>query len=193
MPKYITLLRGVNVGGNNKIGMSELKTAFADAGFDNILTYINSGNVLFDSEIADESAITRRCEEAIEAYFGLKIHVCIISTADLIEAVNHAPPWWNNDPEFSHNAAFVLPPSTAVEVIAEAGEIKPEYEKRDCFGRVIFWSARKTAISRTRWSRIVSFKRAYDRMTVRNANTTMKLFEMAKQNLQVRWPLLLLI
>jgi uncharacterized protein (DUF1697 family) len=183
MPKYIALLRGVNVGGNNKIGMPELKTVFAGAGFANILTYINSGNVLFDSEIADESAITRQCEEAIEAYFGLIIRVCIISTTDLIEAVNHAPPWWNNDSEFSHNAAFVLAPATSAEVIAEAGEIKPEYEKRDCFGRVIFWSAQKAAISRTRWSRIVSIKSAYDHMTLRNANTAMKLFEMAKQNL----------
>jgi uncharacterized protein (DUF1697 family) len=183
MLEYIALLRGANVGGNNKIGMSELKTVFSGAGFANILTYINSGNVLFDSEIADESAIARQCEEAIEACFGLKIRVCVISTADLIEAVNHAPPWWNNDPEFSHNAAFVLPPATAAEVIAEAGEIKPEYEKRDRFGRVIFWSVRKAVISRTRWSRIVSIKSAYGHMTVRNANTAMKLYEMARRNL----------
>ncbi|MDR1537006.1 MAG: DUF1697 domain-containing protein [Clostridiales bacterium] len=182
MRKFIALLRGVNVGGNNRIAMTELKTAFAGAGFSNALTYINSGNVIFDSETADESAITRQCEEAIEARFELKISVCIISAADLIDAVNNAPPWWNNDPEFSHNAAFVLPPATASGVIAAAGEIKQENENRDSFGRVIFWSARKEAISRTRWSRIVSVKTAYNHMTVRNANTVMKLFEMARQN-----------
>ncbi|MDR1961191.1 MAG: DUF1697 domain-containing protein, partial [Gracilibacteraceae bacterium] len=172
MPKHIALLRGINVGGNNKIAMPELKAVFAAAGFANIQTYINSGNVLFDSESADESATARQCEEAIEARFGLKIRVCVISAKALAEAIDNAPPWWNSDAEFSHNAAFVLPPATAAEVIASAGEIRPENEKRGCYGRVIFWSARKAAISRTRWARIVSIKSAYDHMTVRNANTT---------------------
>ena len=48
---YIALLRGVNVGGNNKIDMKQLKSAFVEAGFSDVITYINSGNVIFSSEL----------------------------------------------------------------------------------------------------------------------------------------------
>ena len=51
MTRYIALLHGVNVGGNNIIKMSDLKIAFAHRGFDNVVTYINSGNILFDTEL----------------------------------------------------------------------------------------------------------------------------------------------
>ncbi len=48
--KYIALLRGINVGGKNKVSMNDLKLCFENAGFKNVVTYINSGNVIFDSE-----------------------------------------------------------------------------------------------------------------------------------------------
>ena len=56
MSKYIALLRGINVGGNNMIKMADLKAAFERRGFQRVSTYINSGNVLFDSEL-DENAV----------------------------------------------------------------------------------------------------------------------------------------
>lgn len=46
---YVALLRGVNVGGKNKVSMSELKVCFEDLGYQNVSTYINSGNILFTS------------------------------------------------------------------------------------------------------------------------------------------------
>ena len=49
--KFIALLRGINVGGNNKVSMSELKVIFEQAGMQNVSTYINSGNVIFESNI----------------------------------------------------------------------------------------------------------------------------------------------
>ena len=55
--QYIALLRGVNVGGNNKISMRELKEAFIEYGFSRVETYINSGNILFSSEETDEAAL----------------------------------------------------------------------------------------------------------------------------------------
>jgi uncharacterized protein (DUF1697 family) len=60
MEKYIALLRGVNVGGKNKISMSELKTAFEEGGFADIRTYINSGNVIFSCDITSEPDTVRR-------------------------------------------------------------------------------------------------------------------------------------
>lgn len=54
MEKYIALLRGINISGKNKISMSELKKEFEILGYENVVTYLNSGNVIFTSDIVDE-------------------------------------------------------------------------------------------------------------------------------------------
>ena len=179
MTKYITLLRGINVGGNNKIDMKALKATFDEAGFSNVQTYINSGNVIFSSEL-DEATVKIACELLIKADFKLDIPVCVISANDLREAVSHAPDWWNSDPESKHNAIFVISPMTTAEVLAQIGEVKPEYEKLEYHGKVIFWSAPIATFSRTRLTNIVQSKAAYNAITIRNANTTLKLAELAK-------------
>ena len=175
--KYIALLRGINVGGNNIIKMADLKAAFENKGFQNVATYINSGNVLFDSEL-DETAVKSDCEDLIESGFGLKIPVGIISAGELLDALAHAPDWWNSDPESKHNAIFVIPPATTEEICAQVGEIKPEYEKLAYHGKVLFWSAPMETFSRTRLTKIVQSKAAYNAITIRNANTALKLAEL---------------
>jgi uncharacterized protein (DUF1697 family) len=179
MTRYIALLRGVNVGGKNIIKMAELKAAFERHGFKNVVTYINSGNVLFDSESTDEAALKDICEKLIKDSFGFDIPVCVIGNSDLREAVEHAPAWWNNMPDAKHDAFFVIWPMTAAEICAHVGEAKEDYEKVAYHGRVIFWSAPIATFSRTRWSKLSKDKSMYNAVTVRNANTTLKLAELA--------------
>jgi len=176
--RYIALLRGINVGGNNKVPMKDLKDSFEQAGFERVATYINSGNVLFDSGETDIETLIRRCEEFLEMRFGFPISLSIIDAGDLKTALDHAPEWWDRDPESKHNAIFVIPPSTAEEISAEMGEIKPEYEKIFGCKNVIFWSAPLKTFSRTRFSKIVGTK-TYQKVTIRNANTAKKLLELA--------------
>lgn len=182
MTRYIALLRGVNVGGKNKIAMPELKASFERHGFDNVVTYINSGNILFDSGLELQGA-KAACEKLIESDFGLKITVGIISAADLIKAMEHAPDWWNRDKDSKHNAIFVIPPASAEEVAASVGEAKPEYESAAYYGSVIFWSAPLKTFSHTRWSKIVENKAVYQMITIRNANTALKLAALAGEKL----------
>ncbi len=181
MAKYIALLRGINVGGKNSISMKDLKAAFEENGFANVTTYINSGNVLFDWDQTDEASLSECCEKIIEKSLGLSVRVTIITAEKLKAALSHAPSWWGADPEEKHNAIFVIPPATAEEVIAEVGEINPKYEKLDLYENVIFWSASFKYFSRTKWSKIVGTK-AYQNVTIRNANTTRKLSELAFSN-----------
>jgi len=178
MTRYIALLRGINVGGNNKIAMPELKKAFEDQGFTNVATYINSGNVIFDSGL-DESAAQSACEILVESGFGLKIAVGIISATELRDALAHAPDWWNSDPKSKHNAIFAIQPMTAETVCAQIGGIKPEYEKIAYYGKVIFWSAPIATFSRTRLTKIVHSKTINNWVTVRNSNTALKLAALA--------------
>lgn len=178
--KYIALLRGVNVGGKNKLPMKELKEALLREGFSQVEIYINSGNILFESGETDELALQARCRALISGQFGVQTPVAIYSAGELADALRHAPAWWGTGGESKHNAIFVIPPATAADVYAQVGATKPEYEKVDSYGRVIFWSAPLKTFSRTRWSKVVGTS-AYQDITIRNANTAYKLLELAER------------
>ncbi len=179
MEKYIALLRGVNVGGKNKISMSILKTAFEEQGFFEVYTYINSGNVIFSSRETDITALQHNCQQAIIDTFRLDIPVAVISVAELSDALCNAPEWWDHDIESKHIAIFVIAPAVADTLANEVG-INHEYEKISACGQVIFWSAPIKTFSRTRWSNIIATP-AYSCITIRNANTTKKLLELSIQ------------
>ncbi len=176
--QYVALLRGINVGGKNKVSMKDLKTCFNKAGFPDAITYINSGNVIFTSEEKDTIKLAEKCKEIIHQEFGFPISLALIDVDTLQEALDNVPQWWGNDPDSKHDAMFVIHPATAEEIIGEVGPIRPEYEKLYVYKQIIFWSAPLKTYSRTRWSKIVGTK-AYQSITIRNANTTKKLLELA--------------
>ncbi len=175
--KYIALLRGINVGGNNKVSMPELRLCFEKAGLKNVSTYINSGNVIFETGQTDVVELVRICEAAIEERFGFFVVCAVISAEELRVALMHAPEWWDKNKSDKNNAIFVVAPKTAAEVVAEIGDIKPEYEQVSAYGPVIFWTAPIESFGRTRYSKIVGTK-TYKYVTIRNANTTKKLLEL---------------
>lgn len=177
MAGYVAFLRGINVGGNNRVPMPDLKKLFEENGFTDVITYINSGNVIFSSDKNSAEEIKMDCELMLADHFRLNIPVTIVSIGDLSAAVANAPLWWDRDADSKHNAIFVIPPVTVEEVLREVGEIKPEYEKAGHYGRVIFWSAPIKTFSRTRWSKVVGSS-IYDSITIRNANTVKKVLEL---------------
>lgn len=176
--KYVALLRGINVGGNNIVSMSQLKHCFEDVGFENVVTYINSGNILFETPKTSTSILVEKCEKAIKDSFGFHVVCCVIATDDLIDAYEHAPLWWNRTPGDKHNVLFVIAPATAATIMSDVGEAKPEYEQVASYGNLIFWTAPLKTFGRTRYSKIVS-SRSYQYVTIRNANTVKKLVTLA--------------
>lgn len=178
--KYIALLRGINVGGNSKVSMAELKICFKQLGCRNVLTYINSGNVIFDYAQTDAAKLSDMCESAIEKQFGFHIVCTLLSANELLEALKHAPKWWDSG-DGKHNAIFVIAPKTVEEIMSEVGEAKPEYELVAAHQPIIFWSAPIKTFSRTRYSKIVGTK-AYQFITIRSANTTKKLAELCQKD-----------
>ena len=82
MHTYIALLRAVNVGGTGKLPMTALKTMCESAGFSDVRTYIASGNVLFNSALA-EAAVTRALEEQLHVYAGKPVGVLVRSAAEM--------------------------------------------------------------------------------------------------------------
>jgi uncharacterized protein (DUF1697 family) len=181
LKRYIALLRGVNVGGKNKVPMAELRFALEELGFSDVSSYINSGNIVFSTDIGDESKLKAMCEMAIIENFGLEIPVAIISAEDLIHAMSKAPDWWNDAEDSKHNAFFTILPTTPEIIIGEigVGGLNTEYEKVAYHGQVMFWSAKTATYSKARFPRVIGTK-SYKGITVRNANTTLKLLELVK-------------
>jgi len=89
--KYAAFLRGINVGGHNKIKMETLREMFAALGFENVKTYINSGNVIFETVKTDDVRLASKIEKAIQAEFSLNIKVMVRTIAEIEEIINNNP------------------------------------------------------------------------------------------------------
>ena len=92
MTTYLALLRGINVGGANKVPMSELRTLFEDLGYGDVRTYLQSGNVIFDGRSATSRKLAAEVEDAISKAFDLTISV-IVRTQRKLERVAAGNPF----------------------------------------------------------------------------------------------------
>jgi len=177
--QYIALLRGINVGGKRPVKMSVLKTAYEAAGFTNVQTYINSGNVLFEAPETGLTTLAATCDQIMVETFGFSVNIAVVTADQLIQAVADAPAWWGNMPDVKHNLIVAIAPKTGAELSAHVEAIKPAYEKVAVNGPFIFWSAPVKTFGRTRWSTVAKGD-LYQWLTIRNANTARKLVALAQ-------------
>lgn len=94
--RYILLLRGINVGGKNKVSMGELKEFMKNSGFENVISYINSGNLFFDSEEDRENCI-RNIRHLLETNYDFSIPFALLTKEEYLEEREKLPDWWNED------------------------------------------------------------------------------------------------
>ncbi|MDX2139550.1 MAG: DUF1697 domain-containing protein [Chloroflexota bacterium] len=88
---YISLLRGINVGGNKVIKMADLRTLYESLGFAQVQTLLQSGNVVFSSDLTDADDIAKRIEASIEAQFGFHSTLFVLTVEDLIAVHDQNP------------------------------------------------------------------------------------------------------
>lgn len=91
MEKYIVFLRGINVGGKKSVKMTELKKLFYDMQFQNVKTYINSGNVIFETNVSDVKYLNKIIESELEKTFGFIIPCIIRTLNELIQIIQNNP------------------------------------------------------------------------------------------------------
>src|SRR4051812_15074952 len=89
--RYVALLRGVNVGGNTKVNMAELRAVCERLGFENVKTYINSGNVVFETGKANTDKLAVQIHDAILSEFGIDTSVMVRTAAELQQVVANNP------------------------------------------------------------------------------------------------------
>jgi uncharacterized protein (DUF1697 family) len=178
---YVALLRGINVGGNAMIRMSELKTCLEKTGFADVRTFIQSGNVLFSAPKSGTPRLARNIEAAVEKTFRMKLGVAVFTAKEWHEVVRGAPKWWGKDKDWKHNLLALLPGTKTGDVIEAMGTLKPEIERAAAGPGVIYQSLSIAAFARTNGARIPGHS-IYRRITVRNYNTTRKLGELLKES-----------
>ncbi|MGH3273106.1 MAG: DUF1697 domain-containing protein [Streptosporangiaceae bacterium] len=102
MPRYLALLRGVNVGGRNKVAMADLRQLAESLGHAEVTTYVQSGNLIFSAPAADTGALADALEQEITARLGVRSPVVVLSGAELTQAIAGNPFPDEPDPKRVH-------------------------------------------------------------------------------------------
>lgn len=89
--KYVAFLRGINVGGHHKVPMTDLKKELAELGMENIVTLLNSGNVIFDSTNADIASLEKQISKHLEGIFGFSIPTILRRSEMILDLLDGAP------------------------------------------------------------------------------------------------------
>lgn len=177
---YVALLRGINVGGNSKVAMAELKACFERAGFTSVKTYINSGNVLFSASDGAED-IVETIEKHIEATFGFRVAVLIVSVPQLHQIAQVIPADWLNNTEQKTDVVFLWPKVDSPTVIEQIG-LNANIEQFKYVPGALVWNISRKNVTKSKLLRIVGTD-LYKQMTVRNVNTVRKLVELSSAGL----------
>ena len=172
--RYVALLRGINVGGNNIIAKDDLRRCFEDLGFARVRTYIQSGNIVFRAAQGEGEQLTARVEAGLSERFSYAARAVVLSYAEYRALLDAAPPAWGEDPAYRHNALFTLAGTTPDEVLASLPPVKDELETVAAGPGVIFWSAEKQRVTRSALVKLPALP-AYQQVTIRNHNTVHRL------------------
>lgn len=177
MARYVALLRGINVGGRNLIKMPALEDSFEAHGFEDVSTYIQSGNVLFGSRNGRAPALAGQIEQMLASTFGLPIGVVVRSRTQMRAIVERAPAGFGSDPaRYRYDVIFLKEPLTAREAM-KVVSVKPGVDEAQPGAGVLYFSRLIAKATQSRLSRIVGLPE-YQRMTIRNWNTTTTLLRL---------------
>lgn len=176
---YVALLRGINVGGNNKIDMKLLKSVFEEAGMSAVKTYINSGNIIFVNDDHIKEELPSVLEAAILAHFGLAIKVLVYSFEDFKRVAAEIPDSWTNDKEMKSDVWFLWPEADSESVLGDLS-VKPENDRVNYVPGAILWSVDKEFVTKSGMQKVIGTK-LYKSMTIRNVNTVRKLLGLMEE------------
>ncbi len=180
--QYLALLRGINVGGNNLIKMADLKTLFLDLGFAGVGTYIQSGNVWFSSPEAEPERLIDQIEAALSAKFDYCSRIVLVSHEQLRGVVEDAPPGYGEQPEeYRYDVWFLKAPFSVGEAL-QGLKIR-EGVDRVIAGQTVLYGSRLISQAGQSYLAKVISQPIYQKMTIRNWNTTTKL--LALMNAQI--------
>lgn len=174
--RYVALLRGINVGGRNLVPMADLRAAFEDAGYGAVRTYIQSGNVLFETD-APARTLEPEIEAVLEERFGIPIVVLVRSHRRLRDVVRRAPDGFGEKPdEYHSDVLFLKAPLTAAQAMSVV-QVREGVDQAWPGNGVLYFARLSARRAQSKLSKIVGTPE-YQLMTIRSWATTTKLLEL---------------
>lgn len=178
--QYIALLRGINVGGNNIIKMLDLRKTFEEMGFESVKTYIQSGNILFETAEIDSIKLEELIEKALSEKFNYTSKVVIVSESDLKGIVENAPKDFGVfAQDYRYDVLFLKSPLTA-ETAMESIEAREGVDAVYAGNGVLYFSRLISKSGQSYLDKLVGTA-LYKQMTIRNWNTTSKLLALCEK------------
>lgn len=173
--KYLILLRGINVGGKNKVAMAELRQLLTNAGFVNVMSYINSGNIILESS-KDAQEVRQKIQNVLSKNFTLDreiLNILVLTKQQLQKVVQRAPKTFGTKPELYYSDAIFLidlAPEKAFSVFKPREGVDTIWQ-----GELVIYSQRLGAErTKSRLGKIAGTPE-YESMTIRSWQTVKKL------------------
>lgn len=179
MIRYALLVRGINVGGKNKVVMAQLRQELAELGLENVETYINSGNIFFDTNMARIQLV-----EDLKGFFGVHYpfikSFSLVSQEDYEEELRNLPDWWNH--EMARKDVLFYTEGLDRKSVEEKLLALKLGEEVLHFGKVsVFWGKlSEETYAKTAYHKQLLKMPFYGNITIRNANTFDKIGQLLK-------------
>lgn len=170
MTRYVALLRGINVGGRI-IKMADLKTCFEDAGFENVKTVLQTGNVIFESD-SKSSELKPKIEKILETTFGYPAKVQVVTVSKMAEIIDGYP--FKSKDNF-HNYVIFIENTLELELLKDAPLLDKKMEQIKASKEVVYWQVERGRTLKSDFSKLLSKSKYKDFNTNRNLNTLKKL------------------
>ena len=170
MIRYALLVRGINVGGKNKVVMAQLRQELTELGLENVATYINSGNIFFDTNIA-RIQLVEDLKGFFERHYPFIQHFSLLSNEDYEEELRNLPDWWYHEMA-RKDVLFYTEGLDTKQTIAKVESLKLVDEVLH-FGKLgIFWGKlSEETYTKTAYHKYLLKLPFYRQITIRNAKT----------------------
>ena len=173
--KYIALLRGINVSGHKKIPMAELRALLTDSGLENVQTYIQTGNVIFDAAASPE-ILKNQIEVAIKNHFGFDVSVLVITPKVLRQIFDDCPFSEEKKQSSYFSLLYDAPKQELIDAVAE---IKYPNEEVSIAKNCIYFYC-STGYGKTKYNNNFFEKKLNVTATARNYKTMLKLLSLSE-------------
>ena len=176
MEPYVALLRGLNVGGRNPIVMQDLAECFRDAGYEDVRTFSQSGNVLFMADPAARASLEGSLQRMLEERFETEI-LTIVRSRDEFAATVAAAPANHGSADLRSEVFFLKDPLTAPATFADLPALREGVDSVALGPGAIYFSRLTAKARQTRITRLMGMP-VFQQMTVRSWRTTTRLLTM---------------
>ena len=179
MTRYALLVRGINVGGKNKVVMAQLRQELTDLGLEKVETYINSGNIFFTST-DPKAQLVEKLEVFFEVHYPFIQSFSLLSQEDYEEELNNLPDWWTKD--LARKDVLFYTEDLEVDQVIEKVNSLELVDEVLHFGKLgIFWGKLSEAsYSKTAYHKHLLKMPFYRQITIRNAKTFDKIGQFLK-------------